>query len=98
MNPNRFTFGQRARAGVAATAALLLLTGAAWRGVGATAQAPATHAQTTVTTPIAHAIAGGRDSYADIVKVVTPAVVTIRVEGKATATPADFQSPDDDFM
>src|SRR5262249_20833401 len=42
------------------------------------------------------ALAGGRDSYADIVKVVAPAVVTIRVEGKARLSPTDFQFGDGD--
>jgi Do/DeqQ family serine protease len=46
------------------------------------------------TPSIAHAIAGGRDSYADIVKVIAPSVVTIRVEGKASLSPAQFQFPD----
>jgi S1-C subfamily serine protease len=51
-----------------------------------------------VTTPITHAIAGGRDSYADIVDVVSPAVVTIRTTGKARVSPTQFQAPDDDFF
>jgi Do/DeqQ family serine protease len=37
---------------------------------------------------------GGRDSYADIVKVVTPAVVTIRTEGRARVSPTQFQDDD----
>src|SRR6185436_15284632 len=40
----------------------------------------------------------GRDSYADIVKMVAPSVVTIRVEGKADLSPAQFQLPNDDFF
>ncbi len=40
----------------------------------------------TVAAPtVTRAIPGGRESYADIVKVVAPAVVTIRVEGKGEA-------------
>jgi Do/DeqQ family serine protease len=60
--------------------------------------AAAPHGATTVTTPIAHAIAGGRDSYADIVEVVSPAVVTIRTEGKAAMSSTQFQLPDNDFF
>src|SRR6185295_659516 len=39
---------------------------------------------------VTHAIPGARDSYADVVKVVAPAVVTIRVEGKARMSPTQF--------
>jgi S1-C subfamily serine protease len=35
-----------------------------------------------------------RDSYADIVQVVAPAVVTVRVEGKAQMSPAGLQGED----
>jgi Do/DeqQ family serine protease len=52
----------------------------------------------TVTSPIAHAIDGSRSSYADIVDVVAPAVVTIRTEGKARVSRTQFQGPDDDFL
>jgi serine protease Do len=71
----------------AAVAALMLLTGAVWH----------VHADAipAVATPIQHAIAGGRDSYADVVKVVAPAVVTIRVEGKAKVSPTQFQGDED---
>jgi Do/DeqQ family serine protease len=93
----RFSLRQRAaRAGIAIVAALLLIGGAA-RFV--TAADRATLAPpATVTTPIAHAINGGRDSYADVVNVVAPAVVTIRTEGRAKASPAQFQGPDDEFL
>ena len=60
----------------------VLTTGAAWHGLAADTQKAAT-----ITTPITHAIAGGRDSYADIVGVAAPAVVTIRTEGKAKMMP-----------
>jgi len=73
-------------------AALLLLAGAAWHGgfaqdatVSAAAEQsqPATvhGAQTTPT--LSRSVAAGRDSYADVVKAVAPAVVTVRAEGKA---------------
>jgi serine protease Do len=82
---------------LALIAAAAIVGGAAWHGVVANAQ-PATPKMATVTTPISHAIAGGRDSYADIVDVVAPAVVTIRTEGKARVSPTQFQTPDDDFF
>ena len=78
------------RSGFAALAVALVMAGAAWGGH----LAPATQASgPQVVSPapsITHALAGGRDSYADIVKVVTPAVVTIRVEGKAAMSPTSF--------
>jgi len=89
------------RAGLtAAGAAAILITGAAWHGLAATtASAPAATTQTSqapVVTGRAAAINGSRDSYADVVKAVAPAVVTIRVDGKATASPAQFDG--DDFF
>jgi S1-C subfamily serine protease len=47
----------------------------------------------TATAP-ARIATGGRDSYADVVNVVTPAVVTIRVEGRARVSPTQFQDDD----
>jgi len=92
----RFIFGQRAaRAGVAASAAALLVAGAAWYGGAAHAQSSR---MATVTTPIAHAIAGGRESYADIVDVASPAVVTIRTDGRAKMSSTQFQVPGDDLF
>src|SRR5439155_15422591 len=73
----------------------LLLTGAAWRGVVAQSSS-GVHAAPPVTSPIMHAVAGARDSYADVVKVVAPAVVTIRTQGKARVSPTDF--PGDQFQ
>src|SRR5258707_9498605 len=61
------------------------LTGATWHGLSADTQKAAT-----ITTPITHAVAGGRDSYADVVGVAAPAVVTIRTEGKARMRPTGF--------
>ena len=67
------------------------------RGVAASQpRTPLVAAQAaTAPAPITRAIAGGRDSYADVVKVVAPAVVTIRVEGKASVSPTQFQFPND---
>jgi len=92
MDNSRFSPGRWfARTGVALGAAALLVTGA-WH----MSAAPGVAAQSVAaqTPSITHAIAGGRDSYADVVKVVAPSVVTIRVEGKASASPAQFQFPD----
>ena len=92
MNNSRFSLGRWfARTGVAIGAAAVLVTGA-WH----MSAAPGVAAQSAAapTTSITHAIAGGRDSYADIVKVIAPSVVTIRVEGKASLAPAQFQFPD----
>src|SRR5215471_21149331 len=98
MNDSRITLSQRAaRAGLAGVAALALVAGAAWHGLAADQHA-APKAAATVTTPIAHAIAGGRDSYADIVDVAAPAVVTIRTEGRARVQPTQFEGQDDDFL
>src|SRR5213592_4264611 len=97
MNDSRLSVRQRAtRAAAAAGAALLLITAAAWHGIAADQHAAAKLA--TVTTPISHAIAGGRDSYADVVDVVAPAVVTIRTEGRARVQPTEFEGQDDDFL
>jgi Do/DeqQ family serine protease len=85
-----------ARTVMAVIASAVLIGGAAWRTISADGQTAA-HAAT-VTTPIAHAVAGGRDSYADVVDVVAPAVVTIHAEGKAKMSTTQFQFPDDDFF
>jgi Do/DeqQ family serine protease len=99
MNDPRITLRQRAGyIGLGVLVTSMLLTGAAWRGTAADPQASAVHAAPAVTTPITHAIAGGRDSYADVVKVVAPAVVTVRADGKAKVSPTDFQLPNDDFL
>src|SRR5690349_16416914 len=93
---DRFSLSERAtRAGIAVVAALGLMAGAA-RFVTAADRSLAPAA--TVTTPITHAIDGSRDSYADVVNVVAPAVVTIRTEGRAKASPAQFQGPNDEFL
>src|SRR5262245_61605996 len=95
----RFHFTRRsARTWAAAGAITALMGGATWHGLAAN-PATATPAAA-VTTPIAHAIAGARDSYADVVNVVAPAVVTVRVTGHARMSPTQFEMPDmpDDFF
>jgi len=90
------------RGAVALGAAALLVAGATWHG---SAAEPATHpgsnpavaAQAAQASAVSRgaAIAGGRDSYADIVKTVAPAVVTVQVEGKARVSPTDFGDDED---
>src|SRR5436189_2627216 len=99
MNDPRISLRQRAGyIGLGVLVTSMLVTGAAWRGTAADPQASAVRNVSAVTTPITHAIAGGRDSYADVVKVVAPAVVTVRADGKAKVSPTDFQLPDDDLL
>src|SRR5262252_863066 len=75
---------------LAVLAAGALTTGAAWHGLAADSAKADTQKAATISTPIAHSIAGGRDSYADVVSVAAPAVVTIRTSGKARMTPTMF--------
>ena len=79
---------------LAVLAAGALTTGAAWHGLSADTQKADTQKAATISTPITHAIAGGRDSYADVVGVAAPAVVTIRTEGKAKMMPTMFGAPE----
>ena len=69
-----------------------LTTGVVWQGIAANPEAAAPQA-VTATAPTRLA-GGARDSYADVVKDVTPAVVTIRVEGRARVSPTQFQDDD----
>ncbi len=89
-------------------AVVLLLLAAAWRGgfadntlaaaaTGTPGQAAVVHAQQTPT--ISHPVAGGRDPYADIVKAVAPAVITVQATGRATPQNTDMpQMPDSQFF
>ena len=93
----------RNRAGLAAAAAAVLITGAAWRGLAASqplalSLQPSALAQAPATVRTLPAVNGSRDSYADIVKAVAPAVVTIRVDGKAAAAPTQFDGDGEDFF
>jgi serine protease Do len=90
------------RGGLAVLAALVLVTGAAWR-TAADSRTPVASAETTTAAsaqpaPLPHAVAGARDSYADVVKIVAPAVVTVHANGKAQVSPTEFQMPDDDLL
>src|SRR4029453_5731050 len=85
-----------ARAGIAVFAAALLVSSAAWHGFAADSQSGAKGAPATTTTPITTVIAAGRPSSADIVNVAAPAVVTVRVAGKARVSPTGFDGDQDD--
>jgi serine protease Do len=98
MRNARYYLSQRAiRAGVAVAAAALLVAGATWRGSAADSSALTSQAAIQQTTPAAtsRVLAGGRDSYADVVKMVAPAVVTIHVEGRARVAPTQFGDDED---
>jgi S1-C subfamily serine protease len=98
MDSVRHYLSQRGTRAVAAFgAAALLVTGATWRGLAAdstSSTAAAVAAQSPV--PARSALAGGRESYSDVVKLVAPGVVTVRVEGRAQVAPTGFG--DDDQM
>src|SRR5262249_52210003 len=91
------------RAGVVVAASALLVAGATWHGLAANSlatsfqPAPTTAAaqSSPATTSTSRVLAGGRDSYADVVKVVAPGVVTINVEGKAKARTTQFGDDED---
>jgi Do/DeqQ family serine protease len=95
---SRFRIGT----GLAAAAAVVLISGAAWRGLAATSQpsalSPQPSASPQPSSRALPAVNGSRDSYADVVRNVAPAVVTIRVEGKATVSPTQFNGEGDDFF
>jgi Do/DeqQ family serine protease len=104
MNITPTNLKQRAVKGAAAlgAAALLVAGGATWHGLSAAtsvraADTAAAQVQAQQAPMSRASIAGGRDSYADVVKNVAPAVVTIRTEGKARVSPTQFD-PDDQEM
>src|SRR5262249_55456431 len=101
MQSARVRFGTRAQqTAVALVAAGLLVAGVTWRGVAASSQANQAKAaqQAPAAQPsLSHSFAGGRDSYADVVKAVAPSVVTIRTEGRANAAPTGFDDEEDLF-
>ena len=86
MSTSEFTsFRPFAKTGIAVAAAALL-TGAAWHGLSANtavAEAP----QAVPSTQSAPAIAGGRTSYADVVKVVTTVQVRTQEDVRAVEEP-----------
>jgi Do/DeqQ family serine protease len=98
MDKARYYLSQRAvRAGIAVAASALLVVGATWHGFAANALATSqsnapqsTFAAQSSPATSSRVLAGGRESYADVVKAVAPGVVTIQVEGKAQARPTQF--------
>src|SRR5262245_51878485 len=80
----------------AAVVAVALLVGGAWHVMSASAPVSASPAVASTRAPTSSVAtpAAARDSYADIVQVVAPAVVTVRVEGKAQLSPAGLQGED----
>jgi Do/DeqQ family serine protease len=102
MDKARYYLSQRAvRAGVIVAASALLVGGATWHGLAANSlatafqPAPSTAAAQSSPATTSRVLAGGRDSYADVVKVVAPGVVTINVESKAKARPTQFGDDED---
>ncbi|MEQ1758026.1 MAG: Do family serine endopeptidase [Vicinamibacterales bacterium] len=96
--PRTILRARSARVSIAALA-VAVLAGGVWHGVAsaqAARPAQATPATTSAPAPIVRDIAGGRTSYADLVKAVTPSVVTIRTERQAEVSPAAFQ--DDELL
>ncbi|HKT78669.1 MAG TPA: DegQ family serine endoprotease [Vicinamibacterales bacterium] len=98
MEDKRISLSQRSvRAGLAVLTSLLLVGGIAWReGFAAPekADSPAV-AAIEQSSSAARSVAGAHDSYADVVKIVAPSVVTIRTEGRARMAPTGFPGGDD---
>lgn len=83
---------QTVRIGLAVLAAAVLVTGAVWQGPSTGAVALEAAQAPNPRSAGSAVVAGGRDSYADIVGVAAPAVVTIRTEGRARVAPTQFFS------
>jgi serine protease Do len=99
MENKHINLRQRAVRGAAALAtAGILVAGATWHSSAADTTASVPQVAATSTPPNGHAIAGGRDSYADVVKAVAQAVVTVRTESKARVSPTQFGGDPDDML
>src|SRR5262245_44219032 len=102
MDKARNYLSQRAvRASVAVAASALLVAGATWRGLASNTPQPAPEAAVAAQGALATSSrvpVGGRDSYADVVKMVALGVVTIKVEGRAQVRPTQFGGGDDEDM
>jgi serine protease Do len=81
---------------IALVSAGFLVGGATWPRLAAEQPLRSESAATASAPAISHAIAGDRDSYADVVKVVAPSVVTVRTESKARMSPTASQG--DEFF
>lgn len=89
---SRHTMGTAA----AVVAGVALLAGVGWSELGASTRGSALAEPQSVTASTRTAsLAAGRDSYSDVVKRVSPAVVTIRTEGRARPTPTEFGDDDE---
>ncbi len=101
-SPGRAGWRDPRNAVIAIVAAAGLLGGAAWRGVPADAAAGGQRAgAVTADAPASGGRAGalaGRDSFADVVTVIEPSVVTIRTEGRARVSPTQFRGDDEDLL
>jgi Do/DeqQ family serine protease len=84
------TFATRGVQAATILGGALLLGGVTWHGLAA-ADRSAGEESPKVAAPAITRPSAPRDSYADIVKVVAPAVVTIRTEGRAVISPTAFQ-------
>lgn len=93
---SRFT-PRSARAWVAAAGIAGLMGSAAWYGLEATPKAETTTVEASAPAAAGRVIAGGRESYADVVDIVAPAVVTVHASGRARASQTQFETPDDFF-
>src|SRR5262245_5518099 len=102
MDKARNYLSQRAvRASVAVAASALLVAGATWRGLASNTPQPAPEAAVAAQGAPAtssRVLVGGRDSYADVVKMVAPGVVTIKVEGRDQVRPTQFGDDDEDML
>src|SRR4051812_35025886 len=86
------------RKGAVAAAAAAIVTMAAWRAPQASSYlAAASAAPSVASAPAAVPSAVAGVSYAPVVDRVMPAVVTLRVEKRASMIPTDQQMPDDLF-
>ena len=102
MELNRVSWKRRPKGLVLSlVAAAGLVTGVTWQGLAANDTAPIAQtvaAEAPQAPVVTRTLPAGRDSYADIVKTVAPAVVTIHVESRArmtsTAAPGDQDAED----
>src|SRR5262245_29053447 len=78
-------------------AGMLVGAGAMWRSAAARPLASTSTVSSTASGSgsAVRDVAASRDSYADIVKIVSPAVVTIHTEGRARVAPTGFGEQDD---
>lgn len=84
--------------GAVAAVGLLVGGGATWHGIAAEPTMPVAAVEAQAAPAVSRAAVGGRESYADVVKLVTPAVVTIRTEGRARVAPTGFGDDDQEMF